>query len=249
MGTAFLWGLVAASSLVIGGLLASWVSIGKRTLGLIMGFGAGVLLSAIAYELVYEAVHIAKLTGFPTLGFFSGALTFFFADLLIGRVGGRRAGGANPAAESSLVIPLVLGIILDGIPESVVIGLGILQGGTVSVAMLVAVFISNLPEAAAGTVGMRAGGWSRVKVLLLWSAIALVCACASAAGYALLGDASNHLLAVVQAFAGGAMLMMLANTMIPEAYEKAGKLAGVATVIGFAVAVTIVVWEHSQAAA
>lgn len=247
MAGAFFWGLVAASSLVVGGLLASWVTIGKRTLGLIMGFGAGVLVSAIAYELVYEAVHIAKLTGFPALGFFGGAFTFFFADMLIGRMGGRRDGDANPAAQSSMVVPLVLGIILDGIPESVVIGLGILQGGTVSLAMLVAVFISNLPEAAASTAGMRSGDWSRMKIFLLWSAIALVCACASAAGYALLGDASNHLLAVVQAFAGGAMLMMLANTMIPEAYEHAGKLAGVATVLGFAVAVFIVVLEHSGA--
>jgi len=247
MASAFFWGLVAASSLVVGGLLASWMSLGKRTLGLIMGFGAGVLVSAIAYELVYEAVHIAKLSGFPALGFFAGAFTFFFADMLIGRMGGRRDGDADPAAQSSMVIPLVLGIILDGIPESVVIGLGILQGGTVSLAMLVAVFISNLPEAAASTSGMRSGGWSRTKIFVLWSAIALVCGCASAAGYALLGDASNHLLAVVQAFAGGAMLMMLANTMIPEAYENAGKLAGVATVIGFAVAVFLVVLEHSGA--
>mgnify|MGYP001551635398 FL=1 len=245
MASAFLWGLIAASSLVVGGLLASFVNIGKRPLGLIMGFGAGVLISAIAYELVYESIHLAKLSGFPAIGFFSGALSFFFADLAIGRMGGRREGDANPAAESSLVVPLVLGIILDGIPESIVIGLGILQGGKVSIAMLVAVFVSNLPEAAAGTVGMRAGGWSRMKVFALWSAIALVCGGASAAGYALLGNASDHLLAVVQSFAGGAMLMMLANTMIPEAYEKAGKLAGVATAIGFAIAVFLVVLEHS----
>ena len=245
MGSAFLWGLVAASSLVVGGLLASWVTLGNRTLGLIMGFGAGVLISATAYELVYEAVHIAKLSGFPALGFFGGAFTFFFADMLIGRMGGRESKGASAAGESSLVVPLVLGIILDGVPESVVIGLGILQGGTVSVAMLVAVFISNIPEAAAGTAGMRAGGWNRTKVLALWSVIALVCAVASAAGFALLGGASNFVLAVVQAFAGGAILMMLANTMIPEAYERAGKLAGVATILGFAIAVFIVVLEHS----
>ena len=103
-------------------------------------------MSPVAYELVYEAVHVAKMSGFPTLGFLAGALTFFFADLLIGRMGGRQDADTNPAAHSSLVAPLVLGIILDGIPESVVIGLGVLQGGTVSIAMLVAVFISNLPE-------------------------------------------------------------------------------------------------------
>lgn len=247
MASAFLWGLLAASSLIVGGLIASWMTVGKRTLGLIMGFGAGVLFSAVAYELVYEAVHLAKMSGFPALGFFAGALTFFFADMLIARMGGRGEGGAASAAQSSLVVPLVLGIILDGIPESVVIGLGVLQGGTVSVAMLVAVFMSNLPEAVASTAGMRAGGWSRVRVFLLWSGIALVCGVASGAGYALLGDASDFVLAFVQAFAGGAMLMMLANTMIPEAYERAGKLAGVATVIGFAVAVVVVVLEHAGA--
>jgi ZIP family zinc transporter len=245
MGSAFLWGLAAASSVILGGLLASWVTIGKRPLGVIMGFGAGVLFSAVAYELVYEAVHIAGMTGFPALGFFGGAFTFFGLELLIERAGGRGQGDANSAAESSLIVPLVLGIILDGIPESVVIGLGILQGGTVSISMLVAVFISNLPEAVAGTADMRTAGWGRGKILLLWSAIAVACAVASAAGYVFLEGASNHLLAVVQAFAGGAMLMMLANTMIPEAYERARKLAGVATVLGFVVSVFLVVLEHS----
>ncbi len=211
-----------------------------------MGFGAGVLLSAVAYELVFEAVRLAKGSGFPALGFFAGAFTFFFADRLIERAGSARGGAASASGQSTLVVPLVLGIILDGVPESVVIGLGVLEGGTVSLAMLVAVFISNIPEAAASTAGMRAGGWSRAKILLLWLAIALVCAVASAAGYALLGDVSRFGLSVVQAFAGGAILMMLANAMIPEAYEHAGKLAGVFTVFGFAVSVSIIVFEHAS---
>ena len=91
---------------------------------------------------------------------------------------------------------------------------------------------------------MRTGGWSRGRILMLWSIMAVVCALSSAAGYIFLSRASNHFLSVVDAFAGGAILMMLANTMIPEAYERAGKLAGVATVLGFAVAVLLVVFEH-----
>jgi ZIP family zinc transporter len=247
MANAFLWGMVAASSLVLGGLLASWVPLGKRTLGIIMGFGAGVLLSATAYELVFEAVSLGKGSGAPTLGFLAGAFTFFFSDKLIGRMGSEDGETADAAGSSKLFVPLVLGIILDGVPESVVIGLGVLETGTVSVAMLVAVFISNLPEAAASTAGMRSSGWSRTKILLLWVAIALVCALASAAGYALLGDVSPFGVSIVQAFAAGAILMMLANTMIPEAYEHAGKLAGVFTVLGFAVAVWVVVLEHAGA--
>jgi ZIP family zinc transporter len=247
MANAFLWGLVGASSLVLGGLLALWVPLGKRTLGIIMGFGAGVLLSATAYELVFEAVSLAKGSGAPTLGFLAGAFTFFFSDKLIGRMGSEDGETTGAASSSKLFVPLVLGIILDGVPESVVIGLGVLETGTVSLAMLVAVFISNLPEAAASTASMRSSGWSRTKILLLWVAIALVSALASAAGYALLGDASPCGLSIVQAFAGGAILMMLTNTMIPEAYEHAGKLAGVFTVLGFAAAVWVVVLERAGA--
>ena len=245
MWSAFFWGLIAASSLVLGGLLASWMSLSKRTLGIIMAFGAGVLISAVAYEMVFESVRLAKASGFPTLGFLAGAFTFFFSDMLIGRLGGGERKAVNAAHQSNLAVPLVLGIILDGVPESVVIGLGILEGGTVSLAMLVAVFMSNLPEAAAGTTGMRSGGWSRTKILLLWVGIAVVCALASAAGYALLGDLSPLWLSFVQAFAGGAILMMLANTMIPEAYEHGGKLAGVFMVLGFAVCVWVIVLEHA----
>jgi ZIP family zinc transporter len=247
MTSAFLWGLLAASSLVLGGLLASWVPLGKRTLGVILAFGAGVLLSATAYELVFEAVTLAKGSGYPALGFFGGAATFFLADQLIDRFSNGQANADNAAGQSTLVVPLVLGATLDGIPESVVIGLGLVGGGTVSLAMLVAVFMSNLPEAAAGTAGMRSSGWSRTKVFLLWTAIALVCALASAAGYVLLGDLSRFWLSSVQAFAGGAILMMLANSMIPEAYEHGGKLAGVFTVLGFAVSVLVIVFEHGGA--
>ena len=247
MASAFFWGLLAGSSLVLGGLLASWVPLGKRTLGVILAFGAGVLLSATAYELVFEAVTLAKGSGYPALGFFGGAATFFLADQLIDRFGNGQANTDNAAGQSTLVVPLVLGATLDGIPESVVIGLGLVGGGTVSLAMLVAVFMSNLPEAAAGTVGMRSSGWSRTKVFLLWTAIALVCALASAAGYVLLGDLSRLWLSSVQAFAGGAILMMLANSMIPEAYEHGGKLAGVFTVLGFAVSVLVIVFEHGGA--
>jgi ZIP family zinc transporter len=210
-----------------------------------MAFGAGVLFSAVAYELVFEAVNLAKFTGYPTMGFFAGAFTFFFSDQLIGRMGGGQSKASDAVQQSSLVVPLILAIILDGVPESVVIGLGILEGGSVSVAMLVAVFISNLPEAVAATSGMRSDGWSRTKVLLLWLAIALFCAASSAAAFGLLGGLSPEWMSIVLSFAGGAILMMLANTMIPEAYEHGGKLAGVFLVVGFAISVWIIVLERS----
>lgn len=244
MVNAFLWGLFATSSLILGGIIAIRFSLSNRTIGIIMGFGAGTLISAISYELIFEAVKMGRGTGFPAFGFFAGAATFFFSDKLIGNFGAKNRLDVEKSKSSSLVIPMVLAIILDGIPESIVIGLGIFEGGKISVAMLVAVFISNLPEAIAGSSGMKAGGWSNNKILLLWVFIALFCALATVAGFSLFGSASKEWLSFIQAFAGGAILMMLANSMIPEAYEHGGKLAGVFTVLGFFVSVCVVVLEN-----
>ena len=243
MLNAFLIGLLATSSLILGGLIASWFTISKRTLGIIMAFGAGALISAVAFELTFESVKLSPGTGFPLFGLFAGAFTFFMSDRLIEKFGARDRMAIGAAHKSSLVIPMVLAIILDGIPESIVIGLGIFEGGAVSLAMLVAVFISNLPEAIAGSTGMKAGGWSRRKILVLWLIIALVCAVATLAGYSLFSGASDRWMSFILTFAGGAILMMLTNTMIPESYEHGGKLAGVFTVLGFAVSVSVIVLE------
>jgi zinc transporter, ZIP family len=245
MLNAFLWGLLATSSLILGGIIATRFSLSKKAIGIILGFGAGTLISAISYELIFESVKLAKGSGFTAFGFFTGAFVFFFSDKLIEKFGaGDRM---NPGASRSarLVIPMVLAIILDGIPESIVIGLGLFEAGSISMAMLVAVFISNLPEAIAGSTGMKASGWGRKKINLLWLVIALVCTVATVAGYSLFSNASNEWLAFIQAFAGGAILMMLANSMIPEAYEHGGKLAGVFTVLGFFISVMIIIFENS----
>lgn len=245
MLNAFLFGLLATSSLLIGGILASRVTLKKQTLGIIMAFGAGTLISAVSYELIYEAVKIAKGTGFPAFGLFAGALTFYFSDKLIEKIGGKNRMDIETSHSSSLVIPMLLGIILDGIPESIVIGLGIFEGGKVSLAMLVAVFISNLPEAIAGTTGMKAGGWKNNKIILLWLFIVVACALASVAGFSLFSSATETWMAFIQAFAGGAILMVLANSMIPESYEHGGKVTGLFMVLGFFVSVSMVILENS----
>ncbi len=243
---ALLWGLLATSSLIVGGSLGMWVDFSRRTLGMIMAFGAGVLISAVAYELTFDAVRSASGTGFPAIGFLVGALTFFFVDMLIGKIGAQDRKAIDTSGHhSALVVPLVLAIILDGVPESAVLGLGIRESGEVSMALLVAVFISNLPEAIAGTSGMKASGWGRVKVQLLWVGIAIVCALTSVAGYMLLGTASVLWLSFIKMFAAGAIMVMLANTMMPEAYAHGGKLAGLFTVLGFLVSVGVIMLEHS----
>ena len=130
----------------------------------------------------------------------------------------------------------MLGIVLDGIPESIVIGLTLLEGGSVSVAILVAVFLSNLPEAIGATSGLAVAGWRSRRILTLWGIVILVSALSALAGYGLFGDASPDTVAFVLAFAGGAILTMLAETMIPEAYLRGGKAVGLVTTFGFAVA-------------
>lgn len=246
MLSSFLWGLLATSSLMLGGIIASRFVLNRKILGIIMAFGAGALISAVSYELIYEAMKLAKGTGFPTFGLLAGAFTFFFGDKLLERAGARDHKRSSPvnSSQSALLIPMLLGIILDGVPESIVIGLGLSEGGSVSLAMMVAVFISNLPEAIAGTTGMKASGWSVKKIFLLWLVIALVCACATVAGYSLFSTASSQWMAFIQAFAAGAILTMLANSMIPESYEHAGKLAGIFTVLGFCLAVGMVILER-----
>jgi ZIP family zinc transporter len=244
---AFVWGLVASSSLVIGAVVAFLFKIPIRVVGLIMGFGAGVLISAVAFDLIEEALAESTGRGYIAAGIFLGCLVFFVGDRLIDGLGGAERkdpegvepteGTGSGGGGSSLSI--VLGTVLDGIPESLVIGLTIFKGGAVGFAYLIAVFISNLPESISASSGLLASGWTKSKVLGMWIGIALISAVASVLGYTLFQDASPDVLAFVLAFAGGAILTMLANTMMPEAFEHGGKLVGIAVTLGFAIAFTI----------
>jgi ZIP family zinc transporter len=239
VGSAFAWGLLAGSSVLLGGILALWVPISDRALGLVMGFGSGVLLSAVAYELVAEASTTADQGMSVALGLFAGCGTFVAGDALVDRMGGARRKSIATQAAPAAGLPIVLGIVLDGVPEQIVIGLGLVGGGAISAAMVVAVFLSNLPEAIAATAGLTASGWSRGRVLALWAGLTLVSGLATLAGFAFFDEASGDTIAFVLAFAGGAILTMLADTMMPEAFEHGGRLVGVLTTVGFAVAFAI----------
>jgi zinc transporter, ZIP family len=236
MAPAFGWGVLAASSLVIGALIALRFRISFRTIGLIMGFGAGVLISAVAFDLVLEAFEASSRRGSVAAGLFAGCAVFFGGDWLIDRYGGSERKGATGGQESGSALATVLGTVLDGVPESMVIGLTIFQGGAVGAAYLAAVFISNLPESISSTTGLPAGGWKKSRILWLWITIALVSGLASLAGYAFFQDSSPDIVAFVLAFAAGGVLTMLADTMMPEAYEHGGRLVGVMTTPGFAIA-------------
>ena len=204
-----------------------------------MAFGAGVLISAVAFDLVQEAAEKSSGRGWVIFGLFAGCGVFFGGDWLIDRLGGSERKDADGGQEGGSALAIVLGTVLDGVPESMVIGLTIYEGGAVGAAYLAAVFISNLPESISSTAGLVTGGWKKARILWMWIAIALISGLASLAGYGLFQNSSPDTVAFVLAFAAGAILTMLADTMMPEAFEHGGKLVGVVTTLGFAVAFTI----------
>jgi ZIP family zinc transporter len=237
MREALFWGLLCGSSLVLGAVVALRARPADRTVGLVMAFGSGVLVSAVAYELVLEASHEAHGSGWVAFGFFAGVAAFFGGNLAISRAGGgNRKRVADTPEPDDAATGIVLGTVLDGVPEAVVVGVSLLDGGGVSVAVVAAVFLSNFPEALAATSGLVRGGMPPPRILGMWAGIMLLTGLAAAAGYGVLGDAPGTTIAFVQAFAGGAIITMLASTMVPEAYEHGGRLVGPVTALGFAVA-------------
>jgi len=237
MFMAFAWGLGAAGSLVVGALLASYLKITRRLLGLIMAFGVGVLISAVSFELAEEAFSTSH-RGWPVAaGLAAGALVFFMGDVVIDKIGGRshrKEGGKAGSAPA-----ILLGTILDGIPESIVIGLALVRGGSVSVAMVVAVFLSNLPEAIGATSGLVRSGWNKARIIGLWLAVAVASGLAAWVGFAFFDSATTATLAFTLSFAAGALLTMLAGSMMPEAFRDSGKLVGLVTTLGFGLALLI----------
>jgi ZIP family zinc transporter len=243
VGEAFAWGFIAASSLLLGALIALRRPIGLHPLGLIMAFGSGVLISSVSYELVEDAFSTSSGSVAVGFGLLAGALAFYLGDLAINRFGGEGRKSAAGGQDAGSGLAILLGTVLDGIPESIVLGLSLLGGEGVSVAFLAAVFISNLPEALSSTAGLSKSGWHRGQILGLWILVTVVCALSSLAGYALFDEASAATVAFVQSFAGGALLTMLADTMMPEAFKYGGKQVGLLTTLGFALSFLITTIE------
>ena len=222
------WGAVAACSLVVGALLGVARSWRAGAVGAVLAFGAGALIASVSFELAQKGVELAGPVP-VALGLAVGAATFFGANKAVQRLD-RRAAGATSG------LTLALGALLDGIPEQAVLGIGLASGEGVSVALLAAVFVSNVPEAAGSPSDMKASGWSNRTIVLLWSGVAVICMLATTGGYLLAEVSGPPLQGGINGFAAGALLVMLTDSMIPEAREKAKDAAGLATVLGFAVA-------------
>jgi ZIP family zinc transporter len=231
---AALWGLLTAGSLWVGAALAAFGRLSDRVIGLAMGFGAGALIAAVAYELVVDAFSTDL--RLASLGFACGALTFYVGDTVVDRMGGdgrkSMTGQAQLAGSASAI---VLGTVLDGIPESFVLGSSLVEEGVVPVAVVVGVFVSNVPEALSGTAGLLEAGWSRVRVFRMWSYVVLASVVATVCGWLLNDNVGSAGGAFVTAFAAGALIVMLADTLMPEAFELGGREAGLVTALGFAV--------------
>ncbi|HEY1275677.1 MAG TPA: hypothetical protein VGF25_12225 [Thermoleophilaceae bacterium] len=233
MGAALGWGSLSAFSLVLGALLAVARSWSDRIVGLVLAFGAGALISAVSFELFEEGFELGD-NGATAAGLAVGALVYYALDGVVARIGSGGRGRSGRASATNAGTPLALGAFLDGIPEQAVLGIGLAQGEGVSVALLVAIFVSNLPEAIGSASEMRSAGRDDATILRLWVAVATVCALASVAGYALADAVSDNLKAAIDGFAAGALLVMLVDSMIPDATRDAGRTAGLVTTLGFA---------------
>jgi zinc transporter, ZIP family len=232
MWAAFGWGALSSAALLVGALIAYRPAPGPRPVAMVMALGTGLLIGSVCFELIDQALRTRTVLWVGLL-VLAGAAAFTVGDWSLQR----RAGpGREGAAGAGLAI--VLGSVLDGIPESFVLGLTVRDGG-VGLALLVGIVLSNLPEGMSSSSALRAAGWQAPRVVRMWSIVVAVSALAAAAGYALLDPAAGRSGALVQAFAAGALLAMLADTLLPEAYQVEGVFTGPLVVAGFAVSLAL----------
>jgi ZIP family zinc transporter len=234
---AFFWGAVGAAALLVGALIAYIATPSKKLIAVVMALGSGLLIGSIAFELIDEALKTSDvaIVGLWTL---VGAATFTVGNRILDKQGGGDRKDSQGAQEGGSPLAIVFGSVLDGIPESFVLGLTVLQGG-VSVALLIGVVLSNLPEGLSSSSGLRTAGWSRGRVVKMWLVVVAVSAISAALGFALLDPASGHTGALAQGFAAGALLAMITDTMLPEAYDVEKVSTGSLVAIGFAVSLML----------
>ncbi|KES06067.1 ZIP family zinc transporter [Streptomyces toyocaensis] len=237
------WGLLAGSALLLGAVCGYWLRVPQKAIALVMAFGSGVLLSAVSFELIGEAYDQGGL-GPAAVGTVAGAAAYTTGNVWLARRGARhrkRSGHhprqAQPSEQghNGSGLALALGALLDGVPESAVIGVSLLEGGAVSLVTVAAVFISNIPEGLSSAAGMKKAGRSKGYVFGVWAAIAAASTVSAILGYTVVGGFSPAVVAAVTAVAAGAILTMIADTMIPEAFQEAHLAIGLVTVCGFLV--------------
>lgn len=238
MGLAFFWGAVGAAALLVGALVAYLGSPSRNLVAIVMALGAGLLIGSVAFELIEDALDVAEVgrVGVYTL---LGAAAFTLGDWILDRQGAGDRKDADGSQQDGSPLAIVFGSVLDGIPESFVLGLTVLQGG-VSVGLLAGVVLSNLPEGMSSSAGLRIAGWPLRRVAGMWLIVIAVSGVSAALGYQVLGDPANSgTAAVAQGFAAGALLAMVADTLLPESYKVEGVFTGSWVAIGFAISLIL----------
>lgn len=231
-----LWGLLAGSALLLGAIAGYFFRIPQRVVAGIMAFGGGVLISALSFELMDDAFRRGGFVS-TAIGFLAGGAIYTLVNWLLARRGAkhRKRSGVQPSEDEhgGSGVAIAVGALLDGIPESIVIGLSLLDGGAVSWVAVTAVFLSNIPEGLSSAAGMKQAGRSKAYIFGVWGSIALVAGLSAILGFTVFEGFAPEVIAATTAVAAGAIMAMLVDTMIPEAFAEAHDLAGLITVLGF----------------
>jgi ZIP family zinc transporter len=231
MAQVIIYGLVGALGLFIGSICGVFLKIKEKIIGIFMAFGAGALIAAASFGLLEESYTLSGL--YHTIWAFAfGGLLFILGDLLIVRLGGR---GHKRYRESRGIVgrAIVFGAVLDGIPESLALGVALLLGKGLGLLLLIAIFISNFPEGISSAYDLLRAGQKRIRILVAWGLVALVGFACVILGYAAFGHISKTILGITEAVAAGALLAMVSSTMIPESFKESGFSASLVTVFSF----------------
>ncbi|CAM3868330.1 ZIP family metal transporter [Mesobacillus zeae] len=231
MWQAALWGGIAGSAVLLGAIAGILFNIRRNIIGAIMAFGTGVLIGAASFELLADSVNEGGLAA-TVAGFLAGALIFTVVDILLSRKGGKERKRSREGSRNSTGLAIFFGTVFDAIPESVILGVSLLESKSVSWLLVAAIFISNIPEGMSSSVGLKKDGYSNRKILILWLVVLALSAVSSFAGYILLADASPVLIGGIGAFAAGGVVSMVSSTMMPEAYEEGGPIVGLIAASG-----------------
>jgi ZIP family zinc transporter len=234
IATVLLYASLTGFSLILGVIIGTTLKISQKIIAAIMAFGSGVLICALTFGLMEEAF---KHGGFDAviIGFLLGGLVFISGDVLIHKIGGRnhKRNVHFQSTKKTNGQAIVLGSLLDGIPESIALGVALLSKNGIGLLMLVAIFLSNLPESLSSIDDLEKEGFSKRRIYLSWSIVSILVAASVVLSFLFLEKLDLNALGIIESFASGAILAMLADSMMPEAYEDGGFLIGFLTMLGF----------------